>query len=181
MANIKIENIVAHAKIADTLDINIISEKNIDFQYSPDEFPGLTYRINEPKVAVLIFPNGKIVSTGAKTINDAEKTIKKVVEKIKKSNIKISSKYDIETENVIASTDFKKELHLSSISTGLYSENVEYIPEEFPGLIIRLESPVAVLLLFSSGKLVCTGAKTIEDATNAINMMEEKLSSLGVL
>ena len=38
-------------------------------------------------------------------------------------------------------------------------ENVMYEPEQFPGLIYRMQTPKVVMLLFASGKLVCTGAK----------------------
>ena len=78
-------------------------------------------------------------------------------------------------------TDLKKELNLSLISKDLLLENVDYEPDQFPGLIYRMDDIGASLLLFSSGKIVCTGTKNIEDATNAIEMIKEKPSSLGVL
>ena len=41
-------------------------------------------------------------------------------------------------------------------------ENVMYEPEVFPGLIYRMKEPKSVLLLFSTGKIVCTGVKDEE-------------------
>ena len=181
MTNIKIENIVAYAQVADVLDIQLISEKIHETSYNPDQFPGISWKFNEPKVAILILPSGRIVCTGASKPDDAENVIKKVVSRIKKIGFKIKKDYTVETENVIASADFKKEMHLSSIANGLLLQHVDYEPKHFPGLIYRLEDQDAVLLLFSSGKLVCTGAKSVEDAKSAITTMEEKLSSLGVL
>ena len=72
-------------------------------------------------------------------------------------------------------------MHLSSISKGLLLQHVDYQPDKFPGLIYKIEEHGATLLLFDSGKLVCTGTKSIEDATSAIEMMKEKLSSIGAL
>jgi len=180
MADISIDNIVAYAFIADSLDIKQIAEKLPEFKYNPTEFPGLTLKLDTPKSAVLLLPSGKAICTGAKKIEDAEKVIKNLVNKIKKiKGIKLKKKYKLETQSIIASTDLKKELNLSSISTGLLSENVDYQPKKFPGLIYRMNDIGGSLLLFSSGKIVCTGTKNIEDATNAIKMMEEKLSSIG--
>jgi len=181
MNRIIIENIVAYAQVADVLDMQLISEKIPETSYDPEQFPGISWKFDEPKVAILILPNGRIVCTGANKPDDVECVIKNVVSKIKKIGFEIKKDYCIETENVVASVDLKKDMHLSSIANGLLLKHVDYEPKHFPGLIYRLEDQDAVLLLFSSGKLVCTGAKSIEDAKSAIATMEEKLTSLGVL
>jgi len=181
MTDVTIENIVAYAQISDVLDIKQIAEKLPDAKYNPDEFAGLTLKLDTPKTAVLLMPSGKAICTGAKKMEDAEKSIKKLGNKIKKIGIKIKRKPKIEIQNIIASTNLKKELHLSSISKGLLLEKVDYEPKQFPGLIYRMDDIGATLLLFSSGKIVCMGTKKIEDVTNAIEIIKEKLSSLGVL
>jgi transcription initiation factor TFIID TATA-box-binding protein len=180
MTDIKIENIVTYAQISDGLDIKMIAESSGDFKYNPDEFPGLTLKLDDPKTAVLLLPNGKAICTGAKNLKDAETSINKLVKKIGDIGIKLNKKFKMETQNIIASFDLKKELDLSSISIGLLLENVNYEPSQFPGLIFKMKDIGASLLLFSSGKIVCSGTKNIEDAANAIEMMKEKLSSLGV-
>jgi transcription initiation factor TFIID TATA-box-binding protein len=181
MTNVKIENIVAYAQVCDALDMELISEKIPETIYNPEQFPGVSWKFDEPKVAILILPTGRIVCTGASKPDDVENVIKKVVSRIKKIGFEIKKGYTVETENVIASVDFKKEMHLSSIANGLLLKHVDYEPKYFPGLIYRLEDKDAVLLLFSSGKLVCTGAKSVEDAKSVIETMEEKLTSLGAL
>jgi transcription initiation factor TFIID TATA-box-binding protein len=181
MAIIKIENIVAHAHVTDGLDLKFLSEKIPEANYNPEEFAGLSIRYDDPKVAVIIMSSGKLFCTGAKKIDDVNSVIKKVVNKFKKIKISINKDYKITTDNVVASTDFKQEMQLSSIATGLIMKHVEYEPDKFPGLIYKTDDRCEVLILFSSGKLVCTGAKTIDDAEKAINLMKEKLTSLGVL
>ena len=181
MTDIKIENIIAYAQIADSFNIEKLSEMIPDFLYNPDEFSGATFKIKEPKTAVLILDNGKAICTGAKTIKDAEKSIKKVINKIRLTGVTVNTKPQLITQNIIAHIDVNKELHLSSISTGLLLENVSYKPEEFPGLVYQMDDLGVVILLFSSGKIVCTGAKNIEDASKALEMMKEKLSSIGAL
>ena len=181
MVKIKIENIVAYAQVSDLLDIELLSEKFSGASYNPAEFNGLSVKYDEDKIAVIVLGTGKIVCTGAKTFEDAENFIKKVINRIKKVGFSIKADYQVKIENAIVTTDFNKEMHLSSISKGLMLQHVEYKPEDFPGLIYRMDDLQAVLILFSSGKLVCTGAKSIEDAKNAVKMMEEKLSSIGAL
>ncbi len=50
-----------------------------------------------------------------------------------------------------------------------------YEPEQFPGLMYRMEEPRAVVLVFGSGKLVCTGAKRETDVYRAIEKIRQKL------
>ena len=181
MANITIENIVASTQIAKGLDIKILAEKIADSKYNPEEFPGLILHFKEPKTATLIFSSGKVICTGAKNIEEVDYTIGRIIDEIKKIGIHVMKKPEVKTQNIVASSDLKKELHLDSVAKGLLSENVEYEPEQFPGLVYRMEDLGVVLLLFSSGKLVCTGAKKLEDVSHAIDTMADKLSSMGVL
>ena len=181
MTIIKIENIVAYAKISELLDIELISEKLPNSSYNPDELNGISLKFDDLKIATIILSNGKVVCTGAKKIEDAESIIKKIAKQIKNIGFETEKKYKVKIENVIASTDVKQELHLASIANALILQNVDYEPEEFPGLIYRMEKFGVVVLLFNSGKIVCTGAKKIEDAKKAINEMIDKLASIGAL
>jgi len=181
MIDITVENIVAHAQIADNIDIKEIAEKLPEAIYNPEEFSGLTYKIEVPKTAILLLQNGKAICTGLKNIKDVEIAIKKFVNRLEEVNIELKEDIDVEIKNIVVSAELKKELHLSSISKALLLENVDYEPTNFPGLIYRVEDIGATLLIFSSGKIVCTGTNDVEEATNAIDMMKEKLSSIGAL
>jgi transcription initiation factor TFIID TATA-box-binding protein len=181
MTHVKIENIVAFAQVADGFEISDLAEMIPDFKYQPEEFNGLTWKLDYPKTAILIISNGKIICTGGETMEDVESSIKQVITKMKIANIDIRLKPKIEIQNIIASTDVEKELHLSSISKGLLMEHVNYKPEEFPGLLYEIVDLGAVIIIFSSGRIVCTGTKNINDATKAIELMKEKLSSIGAL
>jgi len=85
----------------------------------------------------------------------------------------------IKIENVVASTSLGEELDLQSIALAL--EGAEYEPEQFPGLVYRLDSPKVVVLLFGSGKLVCTGAKKPQDVEAAVSKITEELKAAGLL
>jgi transcription initiation factor TFIID TATA-box-binding protein len=181
MTKIKIENIIAYAQISELLDAKLLSEKIADSSYNPLEFDGISIKYDSEKIAVIVLGTGKVVCTGAKDIIDATEKIKNVTGQIKKIGFEIKKDYKVKIENIIVSADLKKEMHLASIATGLILQNVDYQPEIFPGLIYKMDEFCTVLIIFSSGKLVCTGAKNMDDATNAVKKMEEKLSSIGAL
>ena len=56
-----------------------------------------------------------------------------------------------------------------------------YEPEQFPGAIYRMDDPKVVFLIFSSGKLVCAGAKKEEEIYRAVDKLVLTLKEIGVL
>jgi len=72
-------------------------------------------------------------------------------------------------------------LLLISVVITLNLENIEYEPEQFPGLVYRLENPKVVVLLFGSGKLIITGGKEPADAKKAVQKILNDLKNLGLL
>ena len=84
-------------------------------------------------------------------------------------------------QNIVATSDLGGELNLSEVAIALGLENVEYEPEQFPGLVYRIREPKVALLLFGSGKIVCAGARTIEDVSLAVDKVSKELSLLGQL
>jgi transcription initiation factor TFIID TATA-box-binding protein len=79
----KIENIVASADLGVELDLYSIAKASPDVDYEPEQFPGAICKIHEPKTALLLFKNGKIICTGAKTEADIRKAIDQVVKIVK--------------------------------------------------------------------------------------------------
>jgi transcription initiation factor TFIID TATA-box-binding protein len=181
MNGIKIENIVAVTQISQGFDIASLVEKIPELIYSPEDFKGATYKLDNPKTAILILPNGKVICTGAINIGEVETSIRILTEKLHNIGIKINSNPTIETQNIVASTDVNRSLDLSLISKSLLLKNVNYEPDKFPGLIYNMDDIGVIILIFSSGKIISTGAKRFDDASKAIEMMKEKLSSFGIL
>jgi len=64
---------------------------------------------------------------------------------------------------------------------GLGLENIEYEPEQFPGLVYRIKDPKVAMLLFGSGKIVCTGARKTSDVSLAVEKLSAELNSLGLI
>jgi len=181
MAGIIIENIVTTAQIAKELDIEYLAEAIQDSKYDPEEFPGLILHFNDPKTIVFVFSSGEIICTGVKNIDKIEDSMVKTIDKIEKAGISVMDEPKVKIKNIVTSLDLKKELNLVDIVTNPLLENVEYEPEKFPGLVYRIDGSDVTLLIFSSGKIVCTGAEKLEDASDAIEIIEEKLTSMGVI
>jgi transcription initiation factor TFIID TATA-box-binding protein len=173
---IQIQNVVASASLKHGMDITAINEVVPNTEYNPDKFPGLIFRLKKPKTSSLLFQSGKMVCTGGKSEKDAARAIKKIVRELKKQGFVIKGKPMIEIQNIVASADLRGPINLVDfyMKAGR-AARVMYEPEQFPGLIYRMEDPHTVLLLFSSGKAVCTGAKKESDVFAAIKKIQKEL------
>jgi len=173
-ASIQIENVVASVTLNQGIDLlSVVKALPETVEYKPEQFPGLVFRLKKPKTATLIFNSGKMVCTGAKSEDLARKAVKKVVNELQNSGILILSKPEIRIQNIVASASLggKIDLERSAFALG----RTMYEPEQFPGLIYRMDVPKVVILLFASGKLVCTGAKREEEVIEAVEKLQRKL------
>jgi len=172
-ALINIENVVASATLKQNIDLNSVVKGFPLVEYKPEQFPGLVFRLKKPKTATLIFNSGKMVCTGAKSEGQARKAVNKVVQELKNNGIIIVGKPEIQIQNIVASASLQGHVDLEKSAYSL--GKTMYEPEQFPGLIYRMDDPHVVILLFASGKLVCTGAKKEEEVYRAVNNLHTKL------
>ncbi len=176
---VRIENIVATVSLDQTLDLNLIERALPNVEYNPDQFPGLIFRLDSPKVTALIFKSGKMVVTGAKSTAELIRAVKKIARTLVKHGILIVGKPKIQVQNIVASANLGVEVALEKAAFLL--PNSMYEPEQFPGLIHRMDDPKVVLLIFSSGKMVITGAKSEEEVYWAVRNIYLKLKKLGCI
>src|SRR4030043_1644433 len=173
---IDIQNVVATATLNQKVDLNAIVKSFPGVEYHPEQFPGLVFRLKIPKTATLIFNSGKMVCTGAKSEKKARRAVMTVVKELKKGGIIIISKPEMKIQNIVASGILGGLIDLEKAAYTL--EHAMYEPEQFPGLIYRMPEPKVVILLFASGKLVCTGGKKEQDTYDAVQklhvLLEEK-------
>ena len=181
MIEVKVQNIVASTKFAEKLDLDMIAQSLEEAEYEPEQFPGLVYRLSNPKTATLLFRSGKANCTGAKSIKEVETTIEIIARILKKLGIEVYKNPEIVIQNIVAISDLGGKLNLSNTAMALGLENVEYEPEQFPGLVYRIREPKVAMLLFGSGKIVCAGARTVEDVSLAVDKVSKELSSLGLI
>jgi len=172
-ASINIENVVASATLKQRVDLNAVVRGYPGVEYRPEQFPGLVFRLKRPKTATLIFNSGKMVCTGAKSEKEAKRAVMKVIKELKTSGIIIIGKPELKIQNIVASAGLGGTIDLEKSAYDL--GRTMYEPEQFPGLIYRMDDPKVVILLFASGKLVCTGAKREEDVYLAVNKLHQSL------
>lgn len=172
-SSIKIENVVASATLNQRVDLNAVVKGFPGVEYRPEQFPGLVFRLKRPKTATLIFNSGKMVCTGAKSEKMARRAVTRVVKELKTSGIIIIGKPELKIQNIVASANLGGAIDLEKSAYDL--EKTMYEPEQFPGLIYRMPKPKVVILLFASGKLVCTGAKHEQDVYEAVSKLHQEL------
>jgi len=178
-AYINIENVVATATLNQKIDLNSIVRLFPGVEYRPEQFPGLVYRLKKPKTTTLIFSSGKMVCTGAKSERQARKAVNKVADELKRGGIVILAKPEIQIQNIVASAGLGGKIDLEKSTYSL--KRTMYEPEQFPGLIYRMDDPKVVILIFASGKLVCTGAKKEAEVPRAIAKLKETLEEKGLI
>jgi transcription initiation factor TFIID TATA-box-binding protein len=181
MTKIRIENVVATTSLCKELDLKSISKSLEGAQYDTERFPGLVYRMKNPKVTTLLFRNGKVVCTGAKSLEEVRTAIDQLVKQMEAAGVPVTRKPEIIVQNIVATAHLGCVINLSTIAHSLSLEKVEYEPEQFPGLVYRLDKPKVVALLFGSGKIVCTGARKTEDAELAVERITKELRDAGQL
>jgi transcription initiation factor TFIID TATA-box-binding protein len=175
----KIENVVATVimEITEKIDLTKIARKFEDVEYNPERFPGLVMRITKPKATFLIFSTGKMVITGLRRADEASPGVKKIMKSIKSAGINVANP-EITIQNIVASGDLHTFIDLNKAA--IIMENAMYEPEVFPGLIYRMPDPKTVFLIFSTGKVVCTGAKNKESVKEAISKLNREVRELGI-
>ena len=223
-------NVVASTRVAEELDLPDIAIQ-LNCEYEPEQFPGLVYRVVDPKLAILMFRSGRAVCTGGKNQNNIEVGIERMTEDLRDAGIETWDLKDVEIEvqnmvatyslfypedyagvarmddnntrvidtsdGIRAATDeevkeedsrirgiregeplaaLPRKLNLNNLTFHLPFDKVEYEPEQFPGLIYRLDYPKVVCLIFGSGKMVITGARAKAEILEAVQFIQDELA-----
>jgi len=176
--SLKIENIVASGVIADSIDLVALSNKVKNCELNKKRFPGAVYRIEDPKIASLIFSSGKIVLTGIRNNKALTDGLATIIKSLKEAGIDTLKEPQVAITNMVCSYDLGKYINLNKVVITLNVENIEYEPEQFPGLVYRIKDPKIVVLIFSSGKIILTGGKNLEDIKKGLDILEQKLESI---
>jgi transcription initiation factor TFIID TATA-box-binding protein len=225
-------NVVASTRVAEELDLPDIAIQ-LNCEYEPEQFPGVVYRVVDPKLAILMFRSGRAVCTGGKNRANIKTGIERMIADLRAAGIETWDMDDvkIEVQNMVATyalhypedydgrakfddqnimvieegdglrlaTDEEKEdddvekrklhaddplaglprrLNLNNLTFHLPFDKVEYEPEQFPGLIYRLDFPKVVCLIFGSGKMVITGARHKDEILEAVQIIQDELADL---
>ncbi|HIE33864.1 MAG TPA: TATA-box-binding protein [Candidatus Altiarchaeales archaeon] len=175
---VKIENIVSSITLGQDINLEEFanSVKEVD---NPERFPGVIFRLDKPKLAMLIFRTGKVICSGARSKDEINIAVNTLLKKFREAGITISRIPDIEIQNIVASSNLDFRVNLDALAMDCI--NTEYEPEQFPGLIFRLDDPKTVMLVFRSGKIIVTGAKTPHDAERAAEITRNTIKNTSAI
>ncbi len=168
-----IVNLVASGGLNANLDLYNLAMSIPNIEYEPEQFPGAILKMKEPKVSMLLFKNGKIICSGASAQSQIDVAIKKANKMINEiqPSVKILKTIEYEVVNLVATGNLHQNLDL--FATAMQLDNVEYEPEQFPGAILRMDSPKLTMLLFKNGKVICAGAKNEKEMIRGLETADD--------
>ncbi len=172
VATPEVQNVVSLAKLnSQDLDLYTIAQKSESSRYNPKRFPAVIMRKTEPKSTILIFKSGKLIIIGAKSETDAKMSAEKSAKDISRLLEKKLKVESFNITNIVANADIGWRLDVGALS----QYKLAFKDETFPGVIYRMGQPVKAVLIFSSGKIVFTGAKTRGDIDSAFEILKREL------
>lgn len=176
-SELEIVNIVGTTSLEHDIPLEKMAAGLSNTEYNPEQFPGLVIRIREPKTSALIFSSGKVVVTGARSLEKVDEALAAIIKALEKINVHIKIKPKVEVQNVVASGSINMDLNLNTLAVKL--RNTEYEPEQFPGLVYKLgDGSNATFLLFSNGKIVCTGTKGRDEVNASVDKLIANLQKV---
>lgn len=176
----EIANIVASGDFDVEIDLGTVATSaNLDsypgigsVEHSRRQGNRLNVRFDTGSLGILS-PNGIYIITGAKTYSDLYDDLDYLLNSLRGSEVVPDAEADnFEIRNLVIVEELEAEINLNALAVGIGLEQVEYEPEQFPGLVYRPEESNAVLLVFSSGKVVITGARDEETAIDAFSKLQ---------
>lgn len=179
MRSLSIASIVATGEFDREFELNALADdlEVYTCDYSPDRHAGLYIKFYEDGPTATIFTSGSCNIRGASSEQELCENKTLLENKISQLGIE-GTISDFKITNIVFTHDLKKEINLNQIVINLGLENIEYEPEQFPGLIYRLEQ--GVILVFSSGKLILTGFRNSEDAEQALDQLSTNLTDASI-
>ena len=180
----RIENVVASARLDQRIDLRAAAASFPEKTRMPGTFPGLVFRMENPKSSLLIFENGNIICAGTRSEHEARRAIMRCVGELRSAGLISSGDPEVKIRNIVAYVSLKGvliDIESLAAASGRLGIEAIYEPEQFPGAICRMRKPKVAFLAFSSGKLICAGARSEDDVYRAVERFVEILGGNGLL
>jgi transcription initiation factor TFIID TATA-box-binding protein len=161
---IDIVNVVSTSTISGPLDLPCLTKNISALTYRPSQFPGAILRIKDPRATILIFGSGKIVCTGTSSVSQAVKATDEVLHMLRRVGC-VVDEVQTNIENIVASVNLGRKIDLVECARVL--PRSMYEPEQFPAVFHQMRDPPATILLYNTGRLICTGLDSIEKTAEA--------------
>ena len=166
----QVHNLVGTSRIVSKLhklDLRAISNILPNSKFEKQKFAAITVRLGQPVCTVLLFTSGKMVLTGCKSMLDCILASTSVFQHMRQGFPGVFFELEpVKIQNIVGNAQVSLKSHEKLDLQRFYSDHnifCTYQPNMFPGLIYRPSNMPIVLLIFFSGKVVITGAKTMAD------------------
>ena len=176
---VKITNLVLELNFKRNIPLDRIANRLENAEYEPESFPGLVYRIREPKSTALVFTSGKSILSGISDVDKALKSLQSMIEDFKEIGIEMKEEPEVKIVNLVATADLGIILDLNKVVYDL--GECEYEPEQFPGLVYRMDDPPVVVLIFNTGRVNITGSRDIRTVMKAADNLRKKIEEIGAV
>ena len=169
----RVNNIVASVQLSCCLSLKALSDRMCNTEYNPRRFNALTVRIKNPKTTALVYSTGKMVVTGARSMEDLELAVRLLARAICKAGYPSCQVLSKTISNMVAWCDIRAPLRLEALhhALGGAGGGASFDMEIFPAIIYRLSDPEVTLNIFSTGKVTITGATNHADILAALEKL----------
>ena len=169
----KVTNIVATVRLNDPFDLDFISSNIENIKRHP-KVHWLKYRIPDNNSYIAFYKSGKFLVT-AKSLDQLNKNLNYVLLLLQKIGIPIDG-WVLKIHNIVVIDEFNFTVSLEKISSNMDPKMASYEPEQFPALVYKNWN--VNFLLFSNGKVILTGAKTLEQAVKSLELFKDLIKKI---
>jgi len=171
----KIVNLVATVILAEPLDLNEVHKHLPGSKFPKAGSPWLQYRLQPENYYTTFYKSGKFLVTGVTSPSEIRPIADRIVSILKTNAIKVKIT-EIRIHNFVVVDTIGHSVQFDKIIASLPDVNIEYEPEQFPGMIIKENGHS--FLLFSSGKVILTGIRDMESIKPVLSAFKEKIGKL---
>lgn len=175
---VRIEDVTAVVNLMTTIPIEKLVSSEDKAEYESEDSQGVVYRLKDPKATALIFPSGRIVCTGPKSIQDTRNAVGAVLEKLRSIGVSIETEPEIKIERIVAAFKMDRTFDIDALFDALGS--AERPPGDLKGLVYRSKEHNAEFLILGEGKIICTGSDSIKNIQAAVKELKKKLDDAGI-
>jgi len=142
-SKVRVLNVVVSGSLGRRVDLWAVAMAFPSVKYQPEMFPGVVFRLENPKTTTLLFENGKLVCTGAKSEREAEDAVVRLAELLRASGIEVENPRVKVTNIIVATGDLGDHIDLYGLCdrAGVTGSTLMYEPEQFPAAVYRMENP----------------------------------------
>jgi transcription initiation factor TFIID TATA-box-binding protein len=170
----EVSNIVGVATLAESLNLEKLRLAIPSADYDPEIFPGMTIRLEKPRIHALLFKSGKARLTGAKREEDIHSASRALWRQLRELREPVLERPSSVIVNVVITFKLPTKIDLERLARSLVESRSEYEPEQFPGLVLRDFHGDCVGLIFGSGKGVLAGLKSVGETEHALVSLRAK-------